>query len=92
VTLPVHNGIRRVVLVHTAGPYPGLRQILGLTPDFVDSAGCLPEVLPQHPAPAVALPPDGRFGKALRVHSNDKYVVYAEKPVEMDAVVEVPAA
>ena len=76
--------MRRIVYRHTAGPYPGLRQILALegeqqllylhTGDMrILDAGPLPDRL----AP-VALWPDGRLSKAMRLKTTDTYVVYQE--------------
>lgn len=72
---------RRIVLAHTAGPYPGLRQILGV----FNAHDSVPDILPAYPAPAISLPPDGRLGKALRLRSNDKYVLYQEQAGEVAA-------
>ena len=71
--------IRRVVLCHTAGPYPGLRQIIGVFTADDAAMGRIPEVLPAHPQEAARLWPDGRLAKALRLHSTDRYVMYTEQ-------------
>lgn len=76
--------IRRVVLLHTAGPYPGLRQIIGLF-EGADTAPS-PEVLPA-PGTGMALTmwPDGRHARALRLKATPKFVLYQERPVEAPA-------
>jgi hypothetical protein len=67
--------IRRLVLRHTAGPYAGLRQIIGLT----DKApGELPDILPG-PGEVGVLWPDNRPARALRLLSTDRYVLYQEQ-------------
>jgi hypothetical protein len=72
---------RRVVIVHTAGPYPGLRQIIGLIP--LSDAAPAPEVLPPPgTGMAMALWPDQRGARALRLRSTERYVLYQERPVE----------
>ncbi len=66
--------IRRVVLRHTGGPYPGLYQILGT----IDSTGgVLPDVLPQAGALA-PLWPDGRLASARKRTTQPRWVLYEE--------------
>jgi hypothetical protein len=71
--------MRRIVLQHAAGPYPGLRQIVGLFTDEDAERGRIPDVLPAHPQSPQPLWPDGRLARCLRLKSNDKYVVYLEQ-------------
>jgi hypothetical protein len=80
---------RRIVFRHTHGPYPGLRQIIGLFTKSDAELGRIPDVIPAHPAPPQPVWPDGRLAKALRLRSTETYVEYVEQVV--DAVVE-PAA
>lgn len=69
------SNIRRIVLRHTAGPYAGLRQIVGYFEEDVE----LPEVIPAHPQGPAPLWPDGRLAKAMRLKSNNRYVEYVEQ-------------
>lgn len=71
--------IRRVVLRHTAGPYPGLCQIVGVFSADDAEQGRIPDILPAHPSPPMALWPDGRLTKALRLKSTPTYVLYQEQ-------------
>lgn len=71
----VETNIRRIVLRHTAGPYAGLRQIIGCFGGDVE----IPEVIPAHPQGPAPLWPDGRLAKALRLKSTDRYVLYTEQ-------------
>jgi hypothetical protein len=61
--------IRRVILRHTAGPYPGLRQILGV----VEGVGELPDILRD-----IVIRPSGRPATAMRLRSTRRYVLYQE--------------
>lgn len=87
VNTTIAPAIRRVVYRHTAGPYPGLRQIMGLadarTVVFLHSgeARTLEAGMPDRMA-AVAMWPDGRASKGMRLKSTDRYVLYQESPVE----------
>ena len=76
--------MRRIVYRHTAGPYPGLRQILAVASnEYLDylhtrerrslDPGPLPDML----AP-VPMWPDGRMSKGMRLKSTDTYVLYQE--------------
>ena len=78
--------IRRIVYRHTRGDYVGLRQILAIADEDTNrltylhtgearalEAGPLPDRL----AP-VAMPFDGRIGRAMRLKTSDKYVLYQE--------------
>lgn len=85
--------LRRVVYRHTAGPYPGLRQIVGLmTPEGVqflhtnppfgrafgpDGKGDRLEPIPMWP--------DGRLSAGLRLKTTDRWVMYQESPLEVAA-------
>ena len=71
--------MRRIVLTHMAGPYPGLRQIIGTFSADDAEMDAIPDVLPAYPAPPCPLWPDGRLAKALRLKSTDKYVLYQEQ-------------
>lgn len=73
---------RRIIFRHTHGPYPGLRQIVGLFTSSDAELGRIPDVLPAHPAPPAPLWPDGRLAKALRLRSTETYVLYTEQAVE----------
>jgi hypothetical protein len=81
---------RRIVYQHTRGPWVGLRQILAVT--FEGNEHTSPHLgylhtgevralefgpLPDRLAP-VAMPPDGRLSKGMRLKSSDKYVLYLE--------------
>lgn len=87
---------RRVVYVHTAGPYPGLRQILGLISDdgvqFLHTGEFRP-FTPQSGTgdvlAAVQMCPDGRWSKGMRLRSTDRYALFQEKCVQ-PAVVATP--
>lgn len=70
---------RRIVLRHTAGPYAGLRQIIGVFTAEDAELGRIPEVIPAHPAGPAPLWPDGRLAKALRLKATDRYVLYTEQ-------------
>lgn len=61
---------RRLCVRHTAGPYPGLTQIIGL----VKTDKPLPEMLT-----GVAMSPDGRKAKVMRLRTTDKYALYQEQ-------------
>jgi hypothetical protein len=87
------ESLRRIVYIHTAGPYAGLRQILGLsapegvlflhTGELRAHSGPPPDVL----AP-IAMPPDGRISAGMRLKSTDRYVLYQERlrtPAETQA-------
>jgi hypothetical protein len=63
------NQERRIILRHTAGSHPGLRQIVGLT----STLGELPEVL----KPIIIA---GREASARRLKSTNRYVAYVEAP------------
>lgn len=78
------------MLRHTAGPYPGLRQICGSFSLEDTEGGRIPDILPAYPSPPMALWPDGRLAKALRLKSTDRYVLYQEQAPE--ARQEAPAA
>ncbi len=78
--------IRRIVYRHTRGDYPGLRQILALASEEANTLHYLHtgevrklEVgpLPDRLAP-VQMPFDGRIGRAMRLKTSDKYVLYQE--------------
>lgn len=86
--------VRRIVYRHTAGPYPGLRQILGIE---IRQDANLPGqltwlhtgvVMSLEPGPmpdklvAIPLQPDGRHSKALRLVSKPGYSIYQESPVD----------
>lgn len=73
--------IRRIVLRHTAGPYPGLRQIVGV----IDKVGELPDILPAPSEPPANLWPDDREARALRMKSTDRYVLYQEQVTDKAA-------
>lgn len=75
----MESNIRRIVLRHTAGPYPGLRQIIGLFTAEDADLGRIPEVIPAHPQGPAPLWPDGRLAKALKLKTTDRYVVYTEQ-------------
>lgn len=70
----VKTPIRRIVLQHNAGPYAGLRQIMGTFPETASERDQVPELVP-------AMPwwPDGRVSKALRLQSTDRWVLYSEQ-------------
>jgi hypothetical protein len=74
--------IRRIVLQHTAGPYPGLRQIIGTFTADNAELGQIPDIIPAHPQPAAPMWPDGRLAKALRLKSTERYVLYVEQKAE----------
>jgi hypothetical protein len=76
------TAIRRIFLRHTTGPYPGLVQMIGVFTAENAEMGQIPDVLPPHPQPPAALWPDGRLGKALRLKSTDRYVMYQEQAGE----------
>lgn len=92
--------LRRVVFRHTAGPYPGLAQILGLMSD--DGVGFIHtgEYRPFTPnsgtgdiLAAIPMPPDGRWSKGMRLKSTDRYVLYQESLVQAAPdVAQEPAA
>lgn len=75
--------MRRIVFRHTAGPYPGLRQITAIATDtsimYLHSGvvraheGPLPDKLAAHP-----MWPDGRMARGMRLKSTDTYVLYQE--------------
>lgn len=67
--------IRRIVVRHTAGPYAGLRQILGVTDS---EPGELPDILPG-PGEVAPMFPDNRPARALRLKSTNRYVLYQEQ-------------
>lgn len=80
------NVIRRLVVRHTAGPYPGLRQIIGLVKDagveYFHTGQFRPwggagngDVLNQ-----VQLWPEGRLANLMRLRGDDRYVLYQERP------------
>lgn len=82
--------IRRIVYQHTRGPWIGLSQILAMeirkTPQGRGKLGYLhtgklrdldPGPMPDRLAP-VAMQPDGRMAKGMRLKTTDKYVVYQE--------------
>lgn len=71
--------IRRIVIQHTAGPYPGLRQIVGVFTAQDSEQGRIPDVLPAYPAAPQPLWPDGRLARALRLKSTETYVLYTEQ-------------
>ena len=66
------TAVKRVVLLHTLGPYPGLRQILGTTTDFAE--GPLPPMIAD-----CTFWPDKRQGEAWLVKTKRRYVMYQEK-------------
>jgi hypothetical protein len=81
----VDTTIRRIVVRHTAGPYPGLRQIIGaMTETGVQyfhtgesrpfGGGGNGDTLNQ-----VRLWPDGRVGLLMRMKSNNRYALYQEQ-------------
>lgn len=70
---------RRIILRHTAGPYPGLHCIAGLFSAQDAEQGRIPEMLPAHPAPPAPAWPDGRLTRWLRLASTDRYVLYVEQ-------------
>jgi hypothetical protein len=69
------NTIRRVILRHTGGPYPGLRQILGT----VEGAE-VPGRLESGNGQVLAFWPDFRTGAAVLVAAEQRYVTYQEVP------------
>jgi hypothetical protein len=75
----VISNIRRIVLRHTAGPYAGLRQIIGVFSADDAEMGRIPEVIPAYPQGPAPLWPDGRLAKALRIKATDRYVLYQEQ-------------
>ncbi len=76
------QSIRRVILRHTAGPTPGLHQILGT----IDTAlGLPPKALPE-----VSLSPDGRLAGARLDRVTDRAVWYAETPASPVAGILAP--
>lgn len=78
---------------HAAGPYAGLRQIVGVFTAEDSQAGRIPDVMPHHPNPPMPWWPDGRLAKALRLKSTDRYVLYTEQVVAGSvASQEAPAA
>lgn len=66
--------IRRVILRHTGGPYPGLRQILGTV------EGLVPGRLESSDGQVLAFWPDFRTGSAVLVAAERRYVAYQEVP------------
>ena len=64
--------IKRVVLLHTLGPYAGLRQIMGTTADF--EPGPLPPTVPD-----ITIRPSERKADAWLVKIKQRYVMYQEK-------------
>jgi hypothetical protein len=85
--------MRRIVYLHTAGPWIGLRQILGGEFREGQSPGSLVYFhtgetkalaagpLPDRLAP-VQMAPDGRVSKGMRLKTTDKYVLYVERNEE----------
>jgi hypothetical protein len=83
--------MRRIVYRHTAGPYPGLHQILALELRGEGGTGALfylhtgeqralePGPLPDRLAP-IPMCPDGRMAKGMRLKTSDKWVLYQEVP------------
>ena len=80
--------MRRIVYQHTAGAYPGLRQILAVetehegTPVLVylhsnEGRRLDPGPLPDRLAP-IKMPFDGRKAAAMRLKTSDKWVLYVE--------------
>jgi hypothetical protein len=69
--------MRRLVLQHSTGPYPGLRQIIGVIPNHDEAPS--PEVLPP-PGKGMTFEawPDGRLIRARRLNSSEKFVLYLE--------------
>ena len=82
--------MRRIVYRHTAGPYVGLRQILGVeVRKTLQGPGHLLLLhigewmaLDPGPMPDVIQPiplfPDMRMAKGMRLRTSDKYVLYQE--------------
>lgn len=79
---PAPSGLRRIVVRHTAGPYPGLRQIIGTFTAEDAEQGRIPDVLPSYPNPPGRLAPDNRLCRLLRLQSTDRAVWYVEQGVE----------
>lgn len=77
--------IRRIVLRHTAGPYPGLRQIIGVMSDTAVQYLHTGEIRPFGPAGngdtlnRVQCWPDGREATLLRMKGNNRYCLYQEQ-------------
>ena len=76
---------RRIVLIHTAGPWAGLWQICGLF------EGLAPAWLPGDDE-LMHLPPDNRQGQATLRRSNPRAVYYREVPGSVPAVAPGKAA
>lgn len=77
--------IRRIVVRHTAGPFPGLRQIIGVMTDTAVEYFHTGQVRPFGPAGngdtlnQVQLWPDGRVATLLRMKGNNRYALYQEQ-------------
>jgi hypothetical protein len=77
---------RRVFVRHTAGPYPGLLQMVGLLVQGddgaevrrVDNGVVLPLARGGDVLNGQQLGPDGRISNLLRLRSTDRWVLYQE--------------
>lgn len=84
--------IRRIVAIHTSGPYPGLRQIIGVMNDVAVQYLHTGEVRPFGPAGngdtlnKVLMWPDGRECTLLRLKGNTRYALYQEQRVASSPV------
>lgn len=78
----ISGGNRRIVVRYTAGPFAGLRKIIGVFTAEDAEQGRIPDVLPAFPSPPAALWPDGRLGRLLRLRSTDRAVFYVEQAVD----------
>lgn len=92
---------RRLVYRHTAGPHPGLVQILGFVTDEGVAYLHTGEFRPFGPQSGtgdilqpVQMAPDGRWSKGMRLAGNDRFVLYQEVCVQPApaAAVQEPAA
>jgi hypothetical protein len=79
--------MRRLVYLHSAGPYVGLRQIVGVVDDsfiYYDTGARaeMRSLEPGSPLPdklaAIEMLPDRRLAKAMRLKSTDTYALYKE--------------
>lgn len=78
--------IRRIIYQHTRGPWKGMHQFLAVENTDMQAVcylhtgeirGVEPGPLPDKLA-AVAMFPDGRMARAMRLKTTDKYVLYQE--------------
>jgi hypothetical protein len=65
--------IRRIVLLHSRGPYAGLHQIMGTTADF---GGKQPPAVTD----AFTITPGTRVGQASLMKSTPRYLLFKELP------------